>query len=84
MNACPGNLPQIHYYYTVERLGGDGCGADHQAVNFYRITLVALPNQRHKVTLRLQSTVAALAKEKIPCQNNVHQVTLGRKMWREI
>lgn len=90
-NTCHGNLLKIRYYYGIELLGNDACGLisqnhDNQNLiaNFYRISLLVLPEKTNNTKIRLQSTMATSLKSRFPCQGNRHRVVLGRQMWREI
>lgn len=84
--ACSGKLAQIRYYYVTEFLGRDPCAivADSKRQNYiaayYRVSILAiLDNVRQYL---LQSTLIKKDITTIACLKILHQVTIGRQMWR--
>lgn len=89
--SCGGQLSEIHYYYVVESLGQDPCAIIENSANnqkliadYYRITLLSLSNKMKSVRILLQSTIAKASPSSLSCTNNLHRVTIGQQMWREI
>ncbi len=87
--SCSGNLAGNQYYYLLEFLGEDSCAvivaADgkESAAEYYRVTLLLLPEKKMNAKILLQSTVAMTGK--IPsCRERVHLVKVGRQMWRQL
>ncbi len=90
-HTCHGNLHQIRYYYAVESLGADPCGIvsqnddnDKLVAHYYRLTLLALTNNKNDASMHLQSTMVTSTVATTKCIGKSHQVLLGRQMVREI
>ncbi len=90
-HTCRGEFEKNLYYYAIERMGEDSCVVIGNAndlrpvtVNYYRMTLFALPERILGAKVILQSTTAVASDEILSCQGKIHFIHLGRQMWREI
>jgi len=86
--ACSGILARNQYYYVVEFLGKDACGMMNAvtriSAQYYRITLYFQPHHAWGANILLQSTLAKESDEFSSCTQQLHKVSPGEQMWREL
>lgn len=87
--SCSGNLAGNQYHYLLEFLGKDACAViapsnTESIAEYYRITLLLLPEKRINMKVILQSTVAIAVSKMPACQERTHFVKVGRQMWRQL
>lgn len=87
--ACSGNVNAIRYYYVIERLAQEECHVItdrdlNLSADYFRITLLALPDNIKGAKIRLQTTIARATGQVSLCQDKMRMITPGRQMQREI
>lgn len=83
--TCAGNFQTFQYYYVVENLGIDSCtlieSSPNKKAHYYRITLLGL---KQNAKIMLQNTIVLPDDDLFHCEGQLHRVTKGRQMQREL
>lgn len=86
-NACAGYKNKLRYYYIIEPLGLDLCARvanTDYAADYYRISLLALPEAMKNAKIMLQTTVVKAASIETRCQTNPRLLMPGQQTQQEI
>ena len=79
-HGCHVKLAKNEYYYVVERLGKETCiqvinyDNYHDLIDFYRTTLLFLPNHLKKAKVILQKVIVKTNKARTSCSSIRHTV----------
>lgn len=88
-HRCSGNLAGIRYYYCLELLAKEPCmkgrSNDQLLYNaeFYRITLIAVPNLKG-AKIVLQSIMVKAQQQSSICTEKPRILHVGRQLWRAL